>query len=497
MSLFLWTIPVLSLCLTVSSARAIDPAVPVTSRTDPAGRLLQKWFDEGSAAGHVDDYYDNRDKGHSALDLSLYPQLRALPYTAVEKAAGADYGMPRSIRPETVLGNASLSGSALNGASIPRIFYSTPEGLAFLSSQYLGNQLYIFPEHQDHDPPAADGTGFGDLYPVNSPYLLISQGSSGSDQPFLNAVAMTMASFSPDVKNALRERKLLFPVIQQILRSSLKTLIDPDDYLTGIAHPSAFDAATLDEEKMMRLAHAMTLETLPPVFRLEVIAGSPAPRRGIDFFESPGRERESLADQGMVVGRVFRGMARERHLTVRVAGSPETGGKAPVYQWKLLRGDPALVTITPSASTFEAEITVKYQDRPQPVPGAAGLTSRRIDIGVFTRDRDRYSPPAFISFYALPSEKRRYDTKTDHILEVDYAFSGAFVDVTLTSGKAWRDTFLYDERSGLLTGWRREETGKPPVEFDPVGRKRGHNGAASVLYLNDPATNVLQQISSD
>jgi hypothetical protein len=497
MSLCRWTRLLLSLCLTVTTARAAGPAVPVTTRTDPVGLLLQKWFDEGSAAGHADDYYDNRDKGHSALDLSRYPQLRPLPYSEAEKTAGSDYGMPRTMRPETVFGNASLSGSAVNSASIPRLFYSTRDGLAFLSSQYLANQLYIYPEHQDHDPRAADGTGFGDLYPTNSPYLIISQGSSGSDQPFLNAVAMTMASFTPEVKKALRARKLLFPVIQQILRSSQKFLSGPDDYLTGLAHPSVFDATALDEEKMMRLAHSMTLETLPPVFRLEVTAESSAPRRGIDFFEGPGRDLESLADQGMVVGRVFRGMDRERRLNVRVAGSAVTGEKAPAYQWKLLRGDPGLVTITPSASTYDAEIVVKHQDRPAPVAGSPGLTSRRVDIGVFTREGDRYSPPAFITFYMLPNEKRRYDKKTDHILEVDYAFAGAFVDVTLTSGKSWRDTYLYDDRSGLPTGWRREEPGKAPVTFDPAGRKLGRNGASSVLYLSDPITNVLQQLSSE
>src|SRR5690606_36310318 len=106
-------------------------------------------------------------------------------------------------------------------------------------------------------------------------------------------------------------------------------------------------------------------------------------------------------------------------------------------------------------------------------------------------------PPAFISYYFLPNEKRRYDTTTDHVLEVDYAFPNAFVDVTLTSEKSWRDVYLYDKATGDLSGWRREESGKPPVEFDPDGRKRGSTGASSVLYLSDPTTNVLRQISSE
>jgi hypothetical protein len=503
MSLSRRTALLLGLCLpgTITPARAADPAAPVTTRTDPAGLLLQEWFAAGRAAGHSGDYYDNRDKGHSALDLSRYPQLKPLPYSEAEKAAGADYGMPQRVRPGTVLGNASLSGQAVNGASIPRLYYSTKEGLSFLTNQYLGNQLYLYPEHQDHDPRAADGTGCGDLYPTNSPYLIISQGSSGTDQPFLNAVAMTMASFTPEVKAALRERKTLFPVIQQILRSSQKSLTKPEDYLTGPAHPSAFDAASLDEEKMMRLANAMTLETLPPVFHLEVTSESPPPQRGVDFFEGPGRDFESLADRGMVIARVFRGMARERRLSVRVAGvevgSVGNGENPPVFLWRLLRGDPALVTIAPSASTFDAEITVKYQGEDRPVPGEPALTSRRVEIGVFARTESGYSPPAFITFYFLPNEKRRYEARTENLLEVDYAFARAFVDVTLTSAKPWRDVYLYDEKTGLLTGWRREEAGKPPLEFDTFGRKRGATGTSSVLYLNDAATNMLQQLTSE
>jgi hypothetical protein len=503
MSLSRRTALLLGLCLpgTLAPARAADPAVPVTTRTDPTGLLLQEWFATGRAAGHTGDHYDNRDRGHSALDLSRYPQLKPLPYSEAEKAAGADYGMPQRLRPGTVLGNASLSGQAVNGASIPRLYYSTKEGLSFLTNQYLGNQLYLYPEHQDHDPRAADGTGYGDLYPTNSPYLIISQGSSGTDQPFLNAVAMTMASFTPEVKAVLRERKTLFPVIQQILRSSQKSLTKPEDYLTGPAHPSAFDAASLDEEKMMRLANAMTLETLPPVFHLEVTSESPPPQRGVDFFEGPGRDFESLADRGMVIARVFRGMARERRLSVRVAGveagSVGNGENPPVFLWRLLRGDPALVTIAPSESTFDAEITVKYQGEDKPVPGAPALTSRRVEIGVFARTESGYSPPAFITFYFLPNEKRRYDARTENLVEVDYAFDRAFVDVTLTSAKPWRDVYLYDEKTGLLTGWRREEAGKPPVEFDTFGRKRGTTGPSSVLYLNDAATNMLQQLTSE
>lgn len=470
-------------------------AKPVaTSRTDAAGVLLNEWFAAGTAAGHAGDYYDNRDAGHSPLDLAAFPLLRPLPYLDSQREQKKDYGPPGEIRPETVIGNASLSGPAVGGASIPRILTSTREGLAFLTGQYLANQLYVFPEHQDHDPAGEGLSGYGDLYAVNSPYLIISQGSSGSDQPFLRAVAMTLASFRPEVKETLRRQKLLMPVVQQILRSSLKTVKSREDYLTAAAHPSVFSADLLDEEKMMRSAQAMTMRTLPPLFHLELVRESPAPRAGIDFFEGGARGSESLADQGMVIARVFRGMAREREITVRVARVQEWAGRPLQIHWRVLRGDAEAVTITRSESAPEATIRVKWTEPGWPVPGTPGLNSRRIEIGVFADDGERYSPPCFVTFYFLPNEERRYDGQ-DRIVETDYRFRGAFTDITLTSTKPWRDLYHYDKTTGFLTGWTREEEGKPAVAFDAEGRLLQDGKPLSVRYQVDPTTQRLQLLT--
>ena len=83
------------------------------------------------------------------------------------------------------------------GGSNPRAYYVSFYGTLFLYNQYTRNNLYIYPEHHDHDPGhsgvffpnplnhAIRDEGYGDLYPTNTPYLIISQGSSGSDQPFM------------------------------------------------------------------------------------------------------------------------------------------------------------------------------------------------------------------------------------------------------------------------------------------------------------------------
>lgn len=466
---------------------------PATNRTDAAGVLLKEWFKAGTAAGHAGDYYDNRDGGHSPLDLTRYPQLRPIPYLESQREQKKNFGPPREIRPETVIGNASLSGSAVGSASIPRLFYSTREGMAFLAGQYLANQLYVYPEHQDHDPAGVGLSGFGDLYATNTPYLLVAQGSSGSDQALLNAVAMTLASFQPAVKEELRRQKLLMPVVQQILRSSLKTVKERGDYLTAVAHPSVFAAEAIDEEKMMRTAQAMSLQTLPPIFHLELVRESPVPRPGIDFFEGPGHESESLADQGMAIARVFRGTAREREITVRATRVHEWAGRPVRVHWRVLRGDAESVTITRSETAPEATIRVKWTEPGWPVAGSPGLTSRRIEVGVFADNGETYSPPCFVTFYFLPNEQRRYDDRA-RILWVDYGSPDAFTDVTLTSAKAWRDLYHYDERSGAPNGWTRVEKEKPSVEFDAEGRRLQDGKPVSIRYEIDPAKQRLESV---
>ena len=91
--------------------------------------------------------------------------------------------------------------------------YAHPFGLRFLYAQYTHNNLYIYPTHLDHKPGHNGTPNHGDLYPTNTPFVLISQGSSGSDQPFMKAVPMAMAAFRPEVKKKLVQCGLLMPAI--------------------------------------------------------------------------------------------------------------------------------------------------------------------------------------------------------------------------------------------------------------------------------------------
>jgi hypothetical protein len=387
---------------------------PITTDGSPTGDLLKKWWKEGTAAGNVGDYYDNRDGNHSPHDLKRFPQLTAIQYSAEEIKQGKNWANARVILPHVTFGNSSTASAAHAGGSNPRHYYVVPAGLAFLYNQYTKNNLYIYPEHRDHHPghnglylpPDAPRTeGFGDLYPTNTPYLIISQGSSGSDQPFMNMMSFTLAAFRPEVKKKLSEKGLLMPTIQMLMRTTNKHLKDPKEYLTGKAHPSVFEGAWVDDLAMVKKAHALELKALPPMVQLRLVEEDKVVN-GIDFFETAGTE--ALADTPACIARIHRSKAQKRRIVVDVSRSVDVNQSKLTCTWVILRGDPDKIKIVPKADDQSiVEITVAHHKRRPVAPGSA-LESNRVDIGVFVNNGAYYSAPGFVTFFTLDREARTY-----------------------------------------------------------------------------------------
>jgi hypothetical protein len=398
---------------------------PISSARDELGNLLRKWWEEGTAAGNVGDWYDNRDRGHSDLPMAPYPQLSRVEYSKAELDRRADWAAARGVRPQVTFGNSSTSAPVTGGGSNPRHYYVSPRGLELLAAQYRGNNLYIYPEHRDHDPGHNGlGDGYGDLYPTNTPYLIISQGSSGSDRPFMRAVATTLAAFRPEVKRKLVETGLLMPTLQMILRSTNRHLKHPHDYLTGKAHPTVFEGKWVDPLAMAKAAHAIHLESIPPLVKLRVVEEDETVA-GRDFFDPA--EGERLADTESVIARLFRGKDHVRRMTVTAEDSIDASDRPLAFTWTVLRGDPQSVRIEPldDAGT-KARIEVAYPKRRPVSPG--GIASSRVDIGVFAHNGASYSPPALVTFFAFDSESRTYDDE-GRLREIGYGMGVVDVEV--------------------------------------------------------------------
>ncbi len=392
------------------------PDKPLTTLKGELGDLLRAWHAEGTAAGHAGIRYDNRDRGHSELDRRPWPQLGKVAYTDAQKAKRFDWAFCGGLHTGIVFGNSSTSAQARVGGSNARMAYTNPRGLAVLLAQYTRNHLYVYPEHQDHDPGHNGNGGWGDLFPTNTPFVIVSQGSSGSDRPFLRALAATLAAFRPGVREKLVKTGTLMPTVQMIFRSCNRHLKDPADYRTGRAHPTVFEGGWVDALAMAKMAHEIEIDAMPPVAMLKVLEED-APVDGLDYFE-PGATEKHF-DSPFVIARVFRGRHRVHRMVVSAAGSGDLNKRPLTTHWAVLRGDASRIRIAKrnNAGTV-VEIAVPWHAR-RPVAESSRLESNRVDIGCFVHNGRYDSPPAFVTFYFLDHESRAYDA-TGRLLEIGY-----------------------------------------------------------------------------
>ncbi|MBI1831761.1 MAG: hypothetical protein HYR84_09960, partial [Planctomycetes bacterium] len=390
---------------------------PISADGGKVGQLLKQWWADGTASGNAGDFYDNRDGDHSPLDLKRYPQLSAVQYSAQDIKLRMHWAAARIVRPHVTFGNSSTSAPAHLGGSNPRSYYVAQAGLSLLYDQYAKNNLYIYPEHRDHDPghngvfflPNGNREeGYGDMYPTNTPYLIISQGSSGSDQPFMRMMPHVLAAFRPEVKKKLTEAGLLMPTIQMLLRSTNKHLKDPKEYLTGKAHPTVFEGSWVDELAMMQKAHDMDLKALPPMVQMRVIEEDKA-ENGVDFCDR--NPSEVIANTPACIARVHRSRAYTRRLVIDAGASYDVNKAKLTYTWVVSRGDSDKIKIVPKkADQSVVEITVAWHDR-RPVSPGSPLESNRVDIGLFVHNGTYYSAPGFVTICTLDREARRYNSR--------------------------------------------------------------------------------------
>ena len=468
---------------------APNSARPVVSPSDgsAAAGLLRRLHARGMAAGLAGVLYDNRDRGHSAMPPGAFPQTRRIVYPPAMVAADADYGLAGRFRfPAIVIGNSSTAiTSGLGRRSLPRLAMTGAGNAARAAADYGANAVYVYPEHRDHDAV--------DLFPALWPYMIVSQGSSGSDRPFLRTAALIVAAFRPDTRARLEAEGLVAPTVQMVLRRAQVGVRTRADYLSGRAHPSAFSSRALAPAAMVSLAQSLAPDAIPPMVRLRVMAE--------DFGDGAGLAglSERLFDTPGAIARLWRSPAWSRSMTVSAAETTDPNGRALRFDWRVLRGDPAHVRITPlDPQGTRARITVEWQDpRPAPAgfaaPGAPPL-SARVDIGVFASNGINDSAPAFVSIDFPAHQLRRYGPGPETVprLEaVDYDARGrdAAFDPVLWWSAPWRDVYRYDA-AGALAGWTRiatqptEASAAAAGSYDAAGRRA--DGRA-VRYGADPA----------
>lgn len=427
----------------------------------------------GEATGLAGVLYDNRDRDHVTLRRERYPQLSFVEYNRAAKAAQLDYGLNLSMFFNAItIGNSSTARTGRYWRSQARAALTEPFGPVGLSSLYLADHLYFFPEHRDHDPAASGGKG--DVFPANTPLYIVSQGSSGSEVALMEGALHALAAMSPRTRGFIDQRNIVAPTLQMILRRAMAPVADDSErYLTGIAHPTAFDAAQLELDRAVAIAERLTPETVPPVPLLRVLSDFSA-QEGIDYF---GRElSETLFDTAFSVARIWRSRDASRRLLVVAGPNFETGQDVVTMRWVLLRGDPERVRVEPlDRRGRRAEITVDWQESVA-VPGRDDLSSQRIDIAVFADNGFEISAPAFVSILLPSSQIRDYEPDNQggqRIARIDYAARASdgslYVDPLLFAKRPWQDRYDYAP-DGRLLGWTREHSDGAEERYTATGQ---------------------------
>ncbi len=444
-----------------SAAPAGDYRPPVIQRQDAVAELLNGWVRDGSAAGFRGVLYDNRDRDHSTLPRAVFSDLAFVEYAPAVQLTGSDFGAhPEHRFTLPTFGNSSTAnvGNVLWCSNARRLANSELKLMQAMQA-WGDNHLYCYPEHEDYDAV------HGDVFAMNLPCWVISQGSSGSDQPFLEAIAMCLAAFSPDVRTELQGRGQLMQATQWVMRQCWNFIGEPEDYFSGRAHAVVAQGSELNVERMVRLAHQLTVDQLPPQVAMNVVQESRPTR---DEAAELAVVSEVLLNSPVAIGRVHRTRAYTRRMVVDVSGSVDPQARKLTYRWVVLQGQPDHVRIRPLVpGGSKVEILIDWHE-PFGVPWNDSLQTARVDVGVFAENGVTASLPGVISTYFPPTQSRVYSN--DMLLSVDYvtrSADGVYADPLVEPARGWTDRFSY--AAGSISSWSRENQNGDTVQFNAQG----------------------------
>lgn len=421
--------------------------------------LLDKWHAEGLAAGNMHDIYDNRDGGHSLLDTSLFPGMAKTLYSGAAKERNAHLGPSFLLFPGRIaIGNSSMANTDTNSiywGSVGRMLQTDHARRLFL--QYVSNVLYVYPQHQDYRE------GFrGDLFPVRTPYAVISPGSSWSDKPLLEAMGYGLMAMRPETKDFIAKNGLAAPVLQYLLRASNPALSNRTDYLAPAAHPVVLDGNAIDTEKLVRLANSLTPANLAPLAPLRVVYDQSDSFRPVADY--PGMQPERFFDTPFSIARVWRAPAAKRKMKLAVAAPKMPGVK---FHWFLGQGDDKKIKITPSDGGYACEVEIAYH--PSPFKTPFGVRSSRADVICVADNGVNFSAPSFVTWFFPPNETRHYDAEGKPVM-IDYLSKrDVYVHPGIAEGRNFRDFFKYDYKGRFLEIERTDDAGRKETRSSPGG----------------------------
>lgn len=455
--------------------------------------LLCTWLTDGTAAGNGGDLYLNRDRYHSSITLADFPHLTHVQFSKSAAPYISGHEHPNTLFPGyAVFGNLSLGRTkGPYWRSMARASFTDPGIASQLDNLYRNNQFWVIPCVDDYGDAI-----LGDVFPANAPFQLISRGRSWSDKPFLHLALAASAAFQRPTKQAIMRRRLMGPTLQWLLRRSRVSVSTEEAYISAGPHSTVFDIRHIDPIALVKRAHELRVEQVPPAVDLSLVNSRLFPVR----YPAPLRDYPDLVSELLFATRsaiaiVLRSPEGERSFLVRAETAPERDRSAE-FAWRVVNGDASLVKIgRPLGDSLES-----------PETGLAQITidrrkmTERIDVACFAKSHaTEFGAPSIISFFPIPQEVRTY--RADGKIEsIDYTNRKNYTDPIIALPRNWKDVYQYSP-TGTLLGWQRLVDGKPVAEFTPAGKrivKRNADGTPSatvpVRYLTRRTGNEYRPV---
>jgi len=363
---------------------------PVCNGWHPACAFIQTKYAAGLAAGNSGDLYQNIDNNHARAGVEAFPQVEEL-----QRVPSGQLGVLADIdnwnrRGSPVIANGSyvvVSGGVTY--SSPRYYYHRkkpgwPAGVHGVEKaiHYFENNAHVWhPEHLDFDND--------NKYYTHLPAIGVSQGSSGSELDEILHQYAVLAALRPDVKNWLRSRALLMPVMLMAHRWGRAG--SNVAYLEGSTHRGALDDVNgTAAVQMATLANSITIDTIPPFAKIAPIT---------ETFQNNG---EILFNTYQTMARMFIQNVAEQTIEVSAEDSFDVNCLPLTYTWKVLGGEfdtssNRKVFIEPLEQGSWKKVRIRIQPHTFVAPGTASTTSKMIYIGLFVNNGHFYSLPSIIS----------------------------------------------------------------------------------------------------
>ncbi|MES3039264.1 MAG: hypothetical protein V4736_15255, partial [Bdellovibrionota bacterium] len=365
---------------------------------------------------------------------------------------------------KVIIGNASLGVGGL--WSMNRYYGHSQSSANALYNQYRNNAHYWYPDVQDYS--ATDLTDYDDTFFMNT-YAGNTLGKSGSDRAKVASSFYTLAGFRPDVKTKLKGNGLLVPTMEMIFR---RARVDSDaEYLSSVAHPSAFGDIDRNLE-MAQMAQSITVDNIPPMVQLKVLSENFQSNTSPMFYTQSFTEHVHTTPTS--VARVFRRQQPTKTVDVSLDTSFDPNGRALTYEFRVLRGDPGLVTIT-KLNTSGSQVRITFKPQPVSLIGVDQRTSNLQIVGAFVHNGVFWSAPGFVTVANI-----RNHTITDTGVSSLYTY-GAGHDPNYLNSRGWlTDEFFYDMFGDIKYFIRKAYA--PTLEF---------TGDGLVIVSKDGAGNPL------